>query len=54
MKVTYPGPHASVFLNTKDGQVICKQGQTIEVTAEQGHQLVAQGWDEATIKKGQK
>lgn len=49
MKVTYPGPLEAVILAATDQ--IVERGKSIEVDADLGADLIAQGWTPAKTPK---
>lgn len=49
MKVTYEGPQEGVVI-LSTGQTVAR-GETVEVPADVGRQLVAQGWTKPTPAK---
>lgn len=52
MNVIYPGPHPLVRFRVGDADVTAEAGVPVEVPAEVGKQLVAQGWQQPAPKKG--
>jgi expansin (peptidoglycan-binding protein) len=52
MRVSYQGPNGAVTVRVGDSYVGCARGESIDVPAEVGRNLVEQGWE--AVKKSEK